>query len=127
MLRRFILMLLLFTATASCGRYLAKRTDSPVIEGSRVTFRIRCPSARTVQVAGNWNNWANGDADQGEVLVGSMEEEDGTGIWELSIELFTGRYRYKYLIDEVRWVLDPGNPRVVDDGRGGKANLLIMP
>jgi len=126
-LKRLIISLLLVAAAASCDRYLAKRMDSPVVDGSRVTFRIKCPSARTVQVAGNWNNWAKGDADEGEVLVGSMEEEDGTGIWELSLELITGRYRYKYLIDEVRWELDPGNPRVVDDGRGGKANLLIMP
>lgn len=111
---------------ASCARYLEARLDSPVIEQGAVTFRLKSPASRTVQVAADFNNWALGDAELGEVLVGLMEKDEG-GIWELTIELSPGRYRYKYLLGEANWVLDPNNPRVVDDGRGGKANLLIVP
>ncbi len=110
----------------SCTRYLEERLDSPVIEPAGVTFRLKSPSARTVQVAGDFNNWALGDAESGEVLVGLMERKE-QGVWELTIALQPGRYRYKYLVGERNWVLDPENPRIVDDGRGGKANLLIVP
>jgi 1,4-alpha-glucan branching enzyme len=113
----------------SCGRYLERSLGSPGIEGDTVTFRVKVPSARTVQLAGDWprNNWARGDAEAGEVLVGLMVKTADTGVWELAVRLGPGRYRYRFLIDEAEWLLDPENPRVIDDGRGGKANLLIMP
>lgn len=112
----------------SCGGVLERRAVSPSISGGVVTFRIKSPTARTVQVAGDWpgNNWGRGDAEAGEVLVGLMNPAPG-GIWELAVRLEPGRYRYRFLLNESEWLLDPDNPRVVDDGRGGKANLLIVP
>jgi 1,4-alpha-glucan branching enzyme len=113
---------------ASCSKYIEPSIESGLIEDGRAVFRLKSPSARTVQVAGDWpgNNWGRGDAESGEILVGLMENKDGKGIWELSIELEPGRYRYRFIIDEIEPVLDPNNPRVVDDGMGGKANLLII-
>lgn len=115
--------------SGSCGRYLEKSLGSPGIEGDTVTFRVKVPSARTVQLAGDWsrNNWARGDAEEGEVLVGLMARTADKSVWELAVRLGPGRYRYRFLVNETEWVLDPENPRVVDDGRGGKANLLILP
>ncbi len=119
--------LAIVTSLDSCGRYIEPSIESGVLEEGSVVFRLKSPSARTVQVAGDWpgNNWGRGDAEQGEVLVGLMERGDD-GIWVLSIALEPGRYRYRFIVDEVEQVLDPNNPRVVDDGMGGKANLLIM-
>lgn len=113
----------------SCGRYLENSLGSPLIDGDTITFRIKVPSARTVQVAGDWprNNWGRGDAEEGEVLVGLMAGTGEKGVWELAVRLGPGRYRYRFLVNETAWLLDPENPRVVDDGRGGKANLLIVP
>jgi 1,4-alpha-glucan branching enzyme len=125
-------VILLFTCGAlavSCGRYLERSLDSPLVAGDTVTFRVKGPFARTVQVAGDWpgNNWAEGDAEAGEVLVGLMGKAGGEGVWELTVRLKPGRYRYRFLVNETQWMIDPQNPRIVDDGRGGKANLLIMP
>ncbi len=118
-----------FLLSFSCGRYLERSLGSPVIDGETVTFRVKASSARTVQLAGDWprNNWARGDAEEGEVLVGLMKKTADKGVWELAIRLGPGRYRYRFLINEAEWLLDPENPRVVDDGGGGKANLLIVP
>ena len=113
----------------SCGGVIERAVRSPVIENEGVVFRFHGPAARTVQVAGDWplNNWGRGDAEAGEVLVGLMERDGVEGIWEITIALEPGRYRYRFIIDEVKHVLDPDNPRIVDDGMGGKANLLIVP
>jgi 1,4-alpha-glucan branching enzyme len=126
---RFCAITAMVLLSASCGRYLERSLGSPGIDGDTVTFRVKVPSARTVQLAGDWsrNNWARGDAEEGEVLVGLMEKTADTGVWELAVRLGPGRYRYGFLVNEAEWLLDPENPRVVDDGRGGKANLLIMP
>lgn len=128
-MRNRALGIISFLLLASCGGMLEKAVRSPVIEGEGVMFRLRSPAARTVQIAGDWrgNNWGRGDAEAGEVLVGLMEPTGREGIWEITITLEPGRYRYRFIIDEVKHVLDPDNPRVVDDGMGGRANLLIVP
>jgi len=114
---------------ASCGGVIERAVRSPVIEEGGVTFRLRSPAARTVQVAGDWpgNNWGRGDGEAGEVLVGLMERNGPEDVWEITLPLRPGRYRYRFIIDEVKHVLDPDNPRIVDDGIGGRANLLIVP
>jgi len=126
---RLCVLLCVFVLGASCGRYLEKSFGSLDINGDMVVFRVKVPSARTVQLAGDWprNNWARGDAEEGEVLVALMERSGDGGVWEFAVRLGPGRYRYLFLVNETEWLLDPENPRVVDDGRGGKANLLIMP
>ncbi len=124
---RTTIFLALLVSCACCSRYIEKAIESPGIEGGVVTIRFRSASARTVQVAGDWNNWGSGDAEVGEVLVGLMERMDKSDTWVLSVELGPGRYRYRLLINETQWVLDPNNTRVVEDGRGGKANLIILP
>ena len=121
-----ILLVYAGAGMVSCS-HLEKKVDSPVIDDGTLILRFENSSARTVQVAADWNNWAQGDAEQGEILVGLMEKDERSGIWETSVTLRAGRYRYLFLVNELNWVLDPDNPRVVDDGRGGKANLVIMP
>jgi 1,4-alpha-glucan branching enzyme len=114
------------TATAgSCG-YIEKSVESPAVGGGEVVFRYPSHSARTVQVAGDWNNWGAGDAAQGEVLVGLMKKNE-KGVWTVSRNLPPGRYRYYFILNETQRILDPANPRVVDDPWGGKASLLIVP
>ncbi|MCK4237342.1 MAG: isoamylase early set domain-containing protein [Candidatus Krumholzibacteria bacterium] len=127
MIGRFAILLILFFTAVSCGGFLDEAVESPVAEGGKVTFRLKSPSARTVQLAADFNNWALGDAESGEVLVGLMERLKEDGTWEITLHLKPGRYRYRFLVNESTWVLDPGNPRVVDDIEGGKVNLLIIP
>ena len=115
----------LLLVAGSCS-YIYKSVESPVLKEGTVEFRYPSHSAKTVQVAGDWNNWSAGDAEQGEVLVGLMEK-DKKGIWNLTQELPPGRYRYYFLLNETQRILDPANPRVADDPWGGKANLLIVP
>ncbi len=121
--------LIVAAACLSCAGLFERRVDSPETNDGIVVFRFRSPSARTVQVAGDWpgNNWGRGDAESGEVLVGLMRATGDEGVWEIEVALEPGRYRYRFLVNESLWMLDPGNPRIVDDGRGGKANLLVMP
>lgn len=126
---RISLLSALAVLVISCAGYLEEAVESPVLDGGDVTFRLKNPSARTVQLAGDWtgNNWAQGDAGAGEVLVGLMKRRDKDGVWEISIRLGPGRYRYKFLVDESRWMLDPSNPRVVRAENRGYVNLLIIP
>ena len=117
-------------ATSGCGKlsFVKRRLPPPEKQTDGMLFRFEAPSARLVQLAGNWpeNNWLGGQAQTGSFLVGEMRDPDGDGIWERIEALPAGRYQYKFVIDRVNWKPDPNNPQRVDDGFGGFNSLLIV-
>lgn len=106
--------------------FIKKRLPPPTQTKDGVVFRFQAPSARVVQLAGNWpaNNWLAGQAQTGTFLVGEMTDEDGDGIWTRAEPLTPGRYQYKFVIDRVNWKEDPNNPNRTDDGYGGFNSLI---
>ena len=65
-----------------------------------VVFVTLYPRAGSVQVAGDFNNW------QPEKTV--MEKVGQSGVWQTKIELPTGKYRYRLVVDG-QWQQDPYN------------------
>ncbi|RMH54563.1 MAG: hypothetical protein D6679_13420, partial [Candidatus Hydrogenedentota bacterium] len=79
-------------------------------------FRFRAPAgARSVSVAGSFNNW--------DVSATPMKDPDGDGIWEVMLPLSPGEYQYKYVVNGTDWLLDPDNPLKADDGYGGQNSV----
>lgn len=103
---------------ASGGRSVtAKKLVLPAhsLKGN-TTFRLKgYPNARIVAVAGSFNDW-----NQSQVLCG--KEGDG---WVCRIDLKTGKYTYKFIIDG-DWILDPDNPTTEDDERGFTNSVLVV-
>jgi 1,4-alpha-glucan branching enzyme len=112
----------------SCSslRFIKHRLPPPNATAEGIVFRFEAPSARVVQLAGNWpeNDWLRGQAQTGSFLVGEMKDPDGDGIWERVEKLTPGRYQYKFVIDRVNWKEDPNNPNRIDDGYSGFNSLL---
>jgi len=109
--------------------FIKRRLPPPTRQGDgTVLFRYDAPSARVVQLAGEWpaNDWLRGQAQTGSYLVGLLEDPDGDGVWERREPLPPGRYQYKFVIDEQNWKEDPNNPQRVDDGYGGFNSLVII-
>lgn len=113
----------------SCS-YFAPRSSAPgpIVSEDGIVFRFYAPAAGRVQLAGDWpeNNWARGDGSAGEANIGLMEDDDGDGIWETTVTLPSGRYRYLFLVDEIRWRLDPGNPEEVAGGPAGRCSQIVL-
>jgi 1,4-alpha-glucan branching enzyme len=132
-MRRIVLALaaavaVIAIAAPGCStlNFVKRRLPPPTQTADGVVFRFNAPSARVVQLAGNWpeNNWLAGQAQTGSFLVGEMKDEQGTGIWTRTEKLPPGRYQYKFVIDRVNWKEDPNNPNRTDDGYGGFNSLL---
>lgn len=128
-MKAFTVLFLAVTLLSSCSYFLPRRVSrSPVVEEGVVVFRYHAPAARRVQVAGDWpgNNWGRGDGIVGEANIGLMQDDDGDGVWELTIELPPGRHCYLFWVDENTWHVDPGNPEEVEGGPARICSRLLI-
>ena len=68
-----------------------------------------------VALVGSFNNWDK-DAD----IMPRLED----GTFRFIISLNPGLYHYKFVINDVEWIADPGCPERVHDGLGGDNSVL---
>jgi len=68
-----------------------------------------------VEIAGDFNDW------KPETTV--MTSNDALGVFEKHLELGKGVYAYKLVIDG-QWCLDPYNPDRIENGLGGRNNIV---
>ena len=119
----------LVLGSAGCAHlnFIKHRLAPPAQTTEGVVFQFDAPSARVVQLMGNWpeNNWGQGQAQTGSFRIGEMARSED-GIWRRTEKLVPGRYQYKFLVDQVNWKEDPNNPQKVDNGLGGFNSLIVV-
>jgi 1,4-alpha-glucan branching enzyme len=69
-------------------------------EFTEVIISCRAPKAKSVYVAGTFNDW---DASRTPLT------RSKSGDWSVTLEIPPGRYEYKFLVDGV-WCCEPGCP-----------------
>ncbi|MDD5084979.1 MAG: AAA family ATPase [Candidatus Omnitrophica bacterium] len=79
-----------------------------------ILFSVDIPGARSVQLAGDFNNWAASD-------LALADQEKGR--WALKLPLNGGRYKYKYIVDG-EWRTDPANNNVESNQYGTLDSVL---
>lgn len=70
-----------------------------------------------VNLFGQFNSWNRQSL--------PMKDEDGDGVYEISIPLDPGRYEYKFYVDG-KELVDPANPVKVPNGMGDYNSLLVI-
>ena len=73
------------------------------------------PGARTVEVAGDFNEWNPARS--------PLEHVTG-GAWSVTLPLKPGRYEYQFVVDGQTWIVDPLATEVSDDGFGSRNGVL---
>ncbi len=85
----------------------------------RCTFRFHPPvEAGQVALSGSFNGWDRHAL--------KMDGPDAGGNWSASIDLETGVYQYKFLVDGATWFTDPVNLGRVPDGFGEFNSLVRL-
>ncbi len=93
------------------------RFFAPRIEQDRLTFCYHDDSAQRVALAGDFNEW--------KTPIALDKERDG--IWRAKISVpKSGRYRYKFIVNDSRWIDDPGNGLKEPDNYGGFNSVVIV-
>lgn len=95
--------------------------DSDHVEGpsqgqGKIVFLFHDDQARGVRVAGDFNDWNPHN---------TVLRREPNGLWRAEVKSPPpGRYRYKFLVDEGRWVDDPWNARKEPDNWGGHNSVF---
>ncbi|MEE9132740.1 MAG: isoamylase early set domain-containing protein [Gemmatimonadota bacterium] len=82
-----------------------------------VQFVLEAPSANTVAVAGDFNDWSPN-------MV--LTDPEGDGIWTGRVALKPGVHQYMFVIDGTQWTTDPRADRYTDDGFGNRNAVLVI-
>jgi 1,4-alpha-glucan branching enzyme len=85
--------------------------------GSNVIFSTFCPGASIVQIGGEFNDW--------EPERSPMKKVGVEGVWQLTLRLNPGTYRYRIVIDG-QWHQDPCNKLNELNPYGGLNSVAIV-
>lgn len=85
-------------------------------EKIKVTFTLLEPTAKSVTLRGEFNNWS---ADAAPL------QRSADGRWETVIALAPGRYEYKFFVDG-QWIPDPQAPEQVWNHHGSLNSIIVV-
>lgn len=90
----------------------------PRIDRKSIVFRYHNDQAERVHLCGDFNDWR-----PDHIRFKRMEQ----GIWQANIPCQpSGKYRYKFLVNDTIWNEDPSHGFKEDDGQGGFNSILII-
>ena len=82
-----------------------------------VQFVFRAPSAHSVALVGDFNDW-DGEATPLRPAAG--------GLWTVTVPLAAGRYTYTFIVDGERWMADPAAPPAPPDDVGRPSSVVTI-
>jgi len=89
---------------------------APAAGSSAPTFTYTDPAAKSVYVAGDFNQWN---------ATANALQKDSSGVWTASMPLKPGKYQYKFIVDG-DWKQDPLNSQTADDTFGGRNSVKTV-
>lgn len=83
-----------------------------------VQFMLVAPSAKTVSVVGDFNDW--------DPAATPLREAADAGVWTITVPLSAGRHQYVFMVDGNRWTPDPAAPVAVEDDFGMPNSVITV-
>lgn len=79
---------------------------------------MRQPEARSVALAGSFNQWS--------VSSHPLVRDGSRGMWTVVVSLPPGEYSFMYVVDGTQWISPPVAEDYADDGFGGKNGVVVV-
>lgn len=116
-MKKIITIITILSGIIFIKKIKKKKKNRFEIDTHCVVFYYQNKNAKSVAIAGDFNNW--------DPTVDKMFNL-GNGKWGLTLYLASGRYEYKFFVDEKHWVEDPNAVEIVDDGYRGKRSVIYV-
>jgi 1,4-alpha-glucan branching enzyme len=113
-----VAVLLLWAGGTAALRALRHDTSAVAPAFPVVTFVLYAPRARSVAIAGDFNDWNPQSTALRPTNLGSA--------WVAQVPVPPGRYRYAFLVDGTRWIADPVAPLAPADDFGTASSVLTV-
>ena len=106
-------------ATAGILKVRPRAEHVVTVAGSElVPFVLVAPTAKSVAVVGDFNNWGYGDT----ALVLTNHQ----GVWSATASVPAGVHRYAFVVNGKTWMTDPTAPRASGDDYGMPSSALVV-
>ena len=102
--------------SASCAATI--RPAAPVVTPSGVRFVLLQPAARSVALAGTFNQWSASSH--------PLAREASHGLWTVVVPLSPGEHLFMYVVDGTQWISPPLAEDYVDDGFGARNGVVVV-
>lgn len=83
-----------------------------------VRFVLLAPSASSVQLVGDFNDWQRGAT--------PLRSAGAAGMWAVSLPLPRGLHQYAFIVDGTRWTPDPATSTTVTDDFGTTTSVIAV-
>ena len=81
-------------------------------------FVLDAPRASQVSLVGDFNGWDAADT--------PLVRDPASGIWTATVPLVPGRHTYAFMVDGVKWTLDPRAPTAQDPDFGTPSSVVLV-
>ena len=102
--------------SASCAAAIPPGT--PVLTAAGVRFVLVHPEARSVALAGSFNQWSASSH--------PLARERSRGLWLVVVALPPGEHLFMFVVDGTEWVSPPLAEDYMDDGFGSKNGVVVV-
>jgi 1,4-alpha-glucan branching enzyme len=93
---------------------MPRKTKQTTQKKKKVTFELTAPDAKRVRLTGDFNSWND---------KGITMRRNKTGVWKTGVELTSGDYQYKFIVDD-QWWTDPNNEWKVTNSFGDQNSVI---
>ncbi|MEO6525483.1 MAG: hypothetical protein ABIP93_02550, partial [Gemmatimonadaceae bacterium] len=97
---------------------LRSKPAAPGTGSIGVQFVLVAPTAQSVAVVGDFNNWGLNNS--------ALAAENHNGVWSVSASVKAGVHRYAFLVNGKQYVADPTAPRSSGDDFGMPSSALVV-
>lgn len=96
----------------------AENYSQPRLDGEKIIFYYHDDSAENVFLVGDFNNWRRDEI---------QFTKSADGVWQAEIiSITSGKYRYKFFVNNEFWTEDASHGLKEEDGFGGFHSILIV-
>lgn len=106
-------------APASAVATTAVRPATPIAAETRmVRFVFVAPSASSVALVGDFNDW--------DAQATPLRPAAPGGLWSVAIPIHAGQHRYGFVVDGTTWKADPAAPPAIGDDFGAPKSSITV-